>query len=78
MNSNSKLRYLIDLYGIKLWIDNLYHEYKTKVLKVDKANELSEFDKQELIDLFQLWLRSIETWMQDVESAKKAILTKIK
>ena len=78
MNNNQKLRYLIDIYWLKLWIDNLYHEYKTKVLKIEKASELTEEKKEEIINKFTLWINWLQIWMLDIWEAKEDILKLIK
>lgn len=78
MNNNQKLRYLIDIYWLKLWIENLYHEYKTKVLKIEKADELSEEKKEKIINNFSLWINWLQLWMITIKEAKNDILNQIK
>lgn len=60
MNTNSKLRYIIDLYGNKIWIPDMYNLYKGKVLKVISAKELSENNKLEIIESFKFWIKEVD------------------
>jgi len=52
MNNNQKLRFLIDKYGELIGISEFYELYKVRYLKIEKAEELNEDKKEEIIQSF--------------------------
>jgi len=78
MHINSKLRYIIDLYGIKIWIEGLYTKYKKNVLKVENSHQISEEKKKELIKIYEIWIKILDLWINIPEEAKKNMLEQLK
>ena len=78
MNSNQKLRFVINEYGKWLKIEDLYSKMKEKVFKVKNANEMSEKDKESIIQTFKYWLQALEQGVTSIEDAKSDMISKLK
>ena len=77
MNSNQKLRYLINRYWEVLNIDNLYENYKLRVFKVKKGSEIPEETKLLHIEQFKYGLQALAEWMDDIKEVRENILKKL-
>ena len=76
MHINSKLRFIIDLYWQKLWwtVFSLYDLYKERVLYIEKASELDDDHKRELIRDFSKWVSELDEGVRNIIDSKVAIL----
>jgi len=74
MHINSKLRYVIDLYGKEIGIPWLYDLYKKNVLKVESAKDIIWDNKVQIIESFKYWLTQVQTWEIDKHTAKLNML----
>ena len=77
MNLNQKLRYLITIYWQKLWIEDLYPKYKTKVLCISKANDLDSEQKLNIINSFIVGIEWIDTGIIDRKLEKERLINLI-
>ena len=78
MNSNQKLRFVINEYWKWIKIDDLYSKMKEKVFKVKNANEMSEANKESIIQTFKYWLQALEQGVTSIEDAKSDMISKLK
>jgi len=60
INTNQKLRFIINEYWKLLNIDDFYTLYKTHKLKIKKASEISETNKLSIIETFEYGIKEIE------------------
>ena len=77
MNSNQKLRFLINEYWTRIDIDDLYTQYKSNVLKIKKGSELAENKKEKLIGEFKYGLQELDNGIISKEDAKHYMTKKL-
>ena len=77
MNTNSKMRYLINIYWDMIWIDDLYTKYKP-LLNIKNAKELSDPTKLKIIDKFKTWIEVLEKAPEMKDIYKNSMLDQLK
>jgi len=78
MNNNQKLRFVVNEYGKWIKIDDLYTKMKEKVFKVKNADEMSEENKESIIQTFKYGIQSLEQGVTSIEDAKSDMISKLK
>lgn len=77
MNNKQKLRYFVNIYGNELWIDDLYSKMKEKVWKIKKSWEMPDKKIETLTEIYNLWIKGLESWDLDYQEAKTHIIRQI-
>jgi ABC-type lipoprotein release transport system permease subunit len=69
MNTNQKLRFMINKYWELIWEVDLYSKYK-KILKIKNAKEMSDSNKHKVIEQFKVWIKDMEQNPESIEEVK--------
>lgn len=77
-NTNSKLRFFITEYWKWVKIPDLYDQMKKKVFKVKNASEISEEQKEKLIESYRYGLQALEQGVTSIEDARGSMIAKLK